>query len=239
MDVDALILGVLSWYPASGYQMRLEMERGGAGLYSALTYGSIYPRLKALEQAGLIVTRDADTGGRRKQVHELTADGWLALAEALRERAAYPIPTRDDLLLKMSFWELGRPDDRAGIIPHLRQRADEARHWLRVIEEWPRNGMSYISEFGGLIFDYWRGRLTAELEWIERAVAQLEGPPRGPMQDPNDLEPNALARRSAALGEDPSDSPLPPSATEGTPATDAARGTKHLTDMTDSTETEA
>src|SRR5258707_15835918 len=101
LSVDFVILGMISAYPSSGYDMKVELEKGGAGMFSSLTFGSIYPRLKVLEAEGYITSYDADTRGRRRSIHELTAKGWHALADWLAEPLEYPLPMVDELLLKM------------------------------------------------------------------------------------------------------------------------------------------
>jgi DNA-binding PadR family transcriptional regulator len=197
--VDATILGMISGYPGSGYDMKIEMEKGGAGFFSALTFGSIYPRLKALEQDGYIETFEADTQGRKRRLHELTAKGWQALADWLASPSTYPIPTHDELLLKISLWSGARGEDRATLIEHLRLRRDESLALLEYLREWPRNNLSYISEYGMIAISYMRSRLEAELVWNEETIAQLEGPPRGPAQDPHGLAAQQRARREAAF----------------------------------------
>src|SRR5579859_5570689 len=104
MSIDHMILGVISLYPCSGYDMKVEFEKGGAGMLSALSFGSIYPRLKQMEHDGLVETQHVNTDGRRKKVYELTTKGWQELAQWLEEPSEYPIPMRDELLLKMLFW---------------------------------------------------------------------------------------------------------------------------------------
>ncbi|SRR5258708_22041084 len=199
LSVDFVILGMISVYPSSGYDMKVELEKGGAGMFSALTFGSIYPRLKVLEAEGYISSCDANTRGRRRRIHELTAKGWNALADWLAEPPDYPLPMRDELLLKMSLWSAARPGDRATLMTHLRQRREQSVAMLRRIEEWPHNGYSLVSEIGGIALSFMHSRLTAELAWIDTTLAQLAGPPTGPLQDPRDLTSQQRRRRAADL----------------------------------------
>jgi PadR family transcriptional regulator AphA len=199
VTIDGTILGMISWHPCSGYDMRAELEHGGAGMLSALGFGSIYPRLKALEREGLIETRDEAAGARPRKVHELTAAGWEALADWLAEPAEYPIPTRDELLLRILFWGIGRPEDRGTLIEHLRARRARSEELLDLVEGWPTNGFSFIDEYAMLTLDYFRARLEVELAWIGRAIAQLEGPPRPPAQDPRGWAEQQRERCATAL----------------------------------------
>ncbi|MBA2287013.1 MAG: PadR family transcriptional regulator [Ktedonobacteraceae bacterium] len=201
MSVEHSILGVISLYPCSGYDMKVEFEIGGAGLLSALSFGSIYPRLKQMEQDGLIETSQVSGEGRRKKVYELTARGWKELEKWLKELSAYPIPMNDELLLKMVFWAAGRPEDRATLIDHLQMRWQQSKEMREYLIQWPQNGTSLISEYGMLAIRYVRARLETELAWIEETITQLEGPPQGPVQDPRHLAEQQRERRARAFAE--------------------------------------
>ncbi len=198
MASEHTILGVIGWYPCSGYDIKAEFEQGVAALLSGLNFGSIYPSLKKLQNEGLVETERADPDGRPRKVHELTARGWDELASWLRTPTDYPIPMRDELLLKMLFWGAALPEDRATLIEHLRRRRERTVELLAYLAEWPRDGVSTIDEYGLLVLDYLRGHLEAEFAWIHRAIAQLEGPPRPPARDPQGLVPRQRERRVAA-----------------------------------------
>jgi PadR family transcriptional regulator AphA len=201
LTADHVILGVISLYPCSGYDIKGELELGGAGLFSGLSFGSIYPRLKELERQGLIETYQANSGERKRKVHELTGAGWQALSEWLALPSEYPIPTRDELLLKMGFWGSARPEDRSTLIDHLELRREQSLELLGHLTQLPINGVSYISEYGMLLLEYMRARIEAELAWIDKAIVQLEEPPRPPVQDPRGLIAAQRERRAAAMAE--------------------------------------
>ncbi len=198
MASEHVILGVISWSPCSGYDIKAEFEQGGAGLLSGLNFGSIYPSLKKLQDEGLIETEQMGAAGRPRKVHELTARGWDELAAWLQAPTDYPIPMRDELLLKMLFWGAALPEDRVTLIAHLQQRRARAVELLAYIADWPTNGASLIDEYGLLVLDYLRGHLEAEFAWLHRAIAQLEGPPRPPARDPQGRAPRLQERRVAA-----------------------------------------
>jgi DNA-binding PadR family transcriptional regulator len=199
MSVDHIILGVISLNPCSGYDMKLEFEKGGAGMLSALSFGSIYPRLKHLEQRGLIETQHISMSGHRKKVYELTARGWQELARWLGQSSAYPIPMHDELLLKMLFWGAAG-SDRSTLIRQLKVRQEESHDLMNYINEWQKNGVSFVDEYGALVLSYIQIRLEADLHWIESVITQLEGPAQLPVQDPKWLAVMQKARRIRALG---------------------------------------
>jgi PadR family transcriptional regulator, regulatory protein AphA len=201
MSVDHIVLGLISLNPCSGYDMKLEFEQGGAGMLSALSFGSIYPRLKQLEQDGLIVAVQASENGRRKKIYELTARGWQELTAWLEQSTAYPIPMRDDLLLKMLYWGAAG-QDRETLIAHLQVRRAESGDLLRYIDEWKTNGKSFVDEYTGLVLNYIQVKLEAELKWIDATIAQLSGEPSLPLQDPRWLSVLQKARRNRALAKE-------------------------------------
>ncbi len=199
MSVDHIILGVISLAPCSGYDMKVEFEKGGAGMLSALSFGSIYPRLKHLEQAGLIETMQVSTDGRHKKMYELTVSGWAELARWLEMQTAYPIPMRDELLLKMLFWGAAGMD-RGVLIEQLHTRREETHDLMVYIDEWQKNGVSFVDEYGALVLSYIQAHLESELSWIEKTIAQLKEPAQLPIQDPKWLVVLQKARRNKAFG---------------------------------------
>ena len=204
MSIDHTILGVISLSPCSGYDMKAEFEKGVAGMVSALSFGSIYPRLKHLEQEGLIETKQVDTDGRRKKIYDLTATGWQKLMRWLEESSEYPIPMHDELLLKMLFWG-STGYERQVLIKHLHTRRDDSLDLLNYIAEWQRNDTAFIDEYSMLVLTYMQSRLEAELNWIAIAVEQLERPASLPVQDSQWLAVLQKARRQKALGIPPSE----------------------------------
>src|SRR5260221_14683787 len=97
LSVDPVILGMIAMYPASGYDMKIELEKGGAGMFSALTFGSIWIPLSWLATEACTVCFAAGTQSRRGRLWELTAPDWQRLAEWVTEPPAYPLPMPDEL----------------------------------------------------------------------------------------------------------------------------------------------
>ncbi len=200
MSIDHIVLGLISLNPCSGYDMKMEFEQGGAGMLSALSFGSIYPHLKQLELDGKIAAVQADENGRRKKIYELTTQGWQELSNWLQQQPAYPIPMRDDLLLKMLFWGAAG-EGRAKLAEHLQARRTESNDLLSYIRDWQSNGKSFVDEYTELVLTYIQSRLEAELSWIEKTIEQLNGEPHLPAQDPHWLSVLQKARRTQAFEE--------------------------------------
>ncbi|MBW8744866.1 MAG: PadR family transcriptional regulator [Sphingomonas sp.] len=124
------LLGLVQMQPRSGYALRKVFETTPLGGYSS-SPGSIYPALKSLEKAGLLVTR-ASPGGRGKGLYHLTAEGGRLLEAWL----AAPIGDLGEAMLRFAFL---RDDDRDAILAFLDafQSAAEGR---REREEYAHQG---------------------------------------------------------------------------------------------------
>lgn len=82
-QLDLLLLGSLGAGEAHGYALIARVhERSGARL--ELQEGSVYPALHKLEAAGLVSSRWADDGGRRR-VYAITGAGHAELARMVEE----------------------------------------------------------------------------------------------------------------------------------------------------------
>jgi PadR family transcriptional regulator, regulatory protein AphA len=199
MSIDHIILGIISLEPCSGYDMKMEFEQGGASMLSALSFGSIYPRLRQLQEEGLIALQPAPGFGRQKKVYELTGQGWEELQSWLGQQSDYPIPMRDELLLKMLFWGSSGVN-REALMEQLRTRYEESNEVLQYITSWEHNGRSFVDEYTALVLSYIRNKLESELNWIMNTMTQLEGEPALPVQDPKWLSVLQKARRKKAFG---------------------------------------
>ena len=199
MAIEHSILGMLSIRPCSGYDLKTEFEQGAATLLSASSFGSIYPHLKRLEQDGLIAVQEAEAHeGRHKKVYDLTAKGWQELSNWLEQASAYPVPMRDEMLLKILFWGPAA-QERTTLIKQLQVRREESLDLLNYLAQWQQNGREFVDEYHALVFSYVQMRLEGELQWIAEATKQLEGPALLPPQDPHWLSVLQKARRKKAM----------------------------------------
>src|SRR5947208_13725278 len=72
--VTPVMLGLLSFRPRSGYEIKTAVDRSTRFFWAA-SYGQISPELKRLEAAGLIEGEDVPTGDRARRVYALTDAG--------------------------------------------------------------------------------------------------------------------------------------------------------------------
>lgn len=198
MSVEHTLLAVLSFWPSTGYDIKGEFEHKAAGLYWGMSYGSIYPKLKKLEEEGYIYPIEQEEEGRQKKLYELTPKGWEEFENWLKAPPTYPV-IKDELFMKMSTWH--EDMDYSILIGHLQKRKAETEDLLNFVKEWPTNGYSVISNLGMLSIRYAEIRLEAELKWIEETINAIENHDLPEGQDPNGNVEKRLARRRKAMND--------------------------------------
>ncbi len=86
MDIKTTCLGVLALGEASGYEIRKHFEEGPFSHFAEGAYGSIYPALGRLTQAGLLTcVEHAQDGRPDKKVYSITDAGHHALLDAMHK----------------------------------------------------------------------------------------------------------------------------------------------------------
>lgn len=196
MSIEHSILAVISFRPSTGYDIKSEFEHKAAGLFWGMSYGSLYPKLKKLEEEGFITTIESETGGRKKKLYELTGKGWSELESWLARRPEPPA-IKDELFMKMAAWH--NQMDVTILAEHLKERAKESLEILNFVKEWKQNNTSYINGVGMLSMRYAELKLEAELTWIKESLFFIENDELPEGQDPKKLGEKQMERRKKAL----------------------------------------
>jgi DNA-binding PadR family transcriptional regulator len=99
MDVKSILLGFLMYGSMTGYELKKSFSISFS-FFSGLSYGSIYPALKKMEEEGLITMRlEVQEGAPNKKVYTITDAGRKAFLRTLKEpfefeRSKSPFLTR-------------------------------------------------------------------------------------------------------------------------------------------------
>jgi DNA-binding PadR family transcriptional regulator len=163
-----VILGFVRNEPRSGYEIKAVVDNSTRFFWAA-SYGQIYPELKRLSEAGLIVGSDAPTGGRKRTVYEITADGEEELRAWLRQDPE-TFEMRDEGLLKLFFADALPREEALQILRTMRDRRRAVNEQLRTIEQLKGeidDPFPMIVLQGGLEFTEWFA------DWCERMEARL------------------------------------------------------------------
>lgn len=169
------LLGLLTWRPMSGYELKQEIEGSLENFWSE-SFGQLYPHLRDLNQAGLIEQVDASVrDSRAKRTYAITDEGRRALQHWLSEPPTAR-PPRNELLLKVFFASEG---DTTDILAHCRQARTDAIATLqryKIIDE----------QLAGLAKEttkarYWHmtlqfgiGQTKSLISWCNATIEELE-----------------------------------------------------------------
>lgn len=168
------ILGLLTWSPMSGYEIKTTIEKTLGNFWSE-SYGQLYPQLRALNKVDYIEEIEAPQKNSKRplRVYQITDKGHDFLVQYLAE-SPHDRPPRNELLLKMFF---ASESDPLVIIGHcqkareqkkkeleryqkiqadLRQMTlsnDKAHYWLKTVNLGVANCQAFISWCDDVIAD--------------------------------------------------------------------------------------
>lgn len=167
--LEIAVLGLLSESPMHGYELRKRLS-SLLGAFRAFSYGSLYPTLRRLSEAGWIseaAPMDAPAGGtsrsrRGKRVYQITAEGKEHLADLLAEVG--PDAFDDEGFgARLAFFAQTRSDIRLRVLEGRRQRVEERRDGMR----------STLARTGERLDHYTRQLHEHGLESVDREVRWL------------------------------------------------------------------
>lgn len=163
-----VILGMVGEEPRSGYEIKAMVDETTRFFWAA-SYGQIYPELKRLSEAGLVVGVDSPTGGRRRTVYEITADGEEELKAWLRQ-PPITFEMREEGLLKLFFANVLPPEEAAEIVRAMRAHRLATNAQLRAMEPIAAekdDPFPLLVLRGGIEFTDWFA------DWCERMEQQI------------------------------------------------------------------
>ncbi len=136
--LELAVLGLLHSSPMHGYELRKRLTTMLGAFRAAFSYGTLYPTLRRLREAGWIAEDAPDptqpapplTGRRGKVVYRLTAEGKERFGELLAQVGP---ETYEDAAFGVHFAFFARTDvaTRLRILEGRRRRVEERREGLR------------------------------------------------------------------------------------------------------------
>jgi DNA-binding PadR family transcriptional regulator len=135
--LEIAVLGLLNESPMHGYELRKRLA-AVLGTLRAFSYGSLYPTLRRLSEAGWITEEaplEAPAGStirsrRGKRVYQLTAEGKEHLADLLAEVGPEAFDD-EGFGARLAFFAQTRSDIRMQILEGRRRRVVEKRDGMR------------------------------------------------------------------------------------------------------------
>ncbi|WP_062205035.1 PadR family transcriptional regulator [Demequina salsinemoris] len=167
------ILGMLAEQPLHGYQIRKRLGTE-LGPFRALSYGSLYPALKRMVEAGLIESVGEESVGtagvpssRRSRIaYGLTDDGQARLEQELATAGAH---SYDDDSFDVRFSLFGQTDSetRLRILEGRRLRLSER---IDELQEMRRRQRERADAYTAELHRHGLERVEREVEWLDRLI---------------------------------------------------------------------
>jgi len=163
------ILGMVALGASTGYEIKQLADKAARHFWAA-SYGQIYPELRRLQAAGLVVGRVERSGGRVRKVYSLTEAGeqtlrdWLCEPDRLQ---AFEVRSEGMLKLFFSSWAGGRATTQQ--VQALRRTHEQILGQLLRLRE--GNGPPTVGQ--GLTLELGIAIHTRIVEWCRTAEAQL------------------------------------------------------------------
>jgi DNA-binding PadR family transcriptional regulator len=173
--LDLAVLGLLHESPLHGYELSKRLK-GVLGPLRAISYGSLYPCLNTLQNAGLITTDDSASesgpGRRKKHVYKLTADGKERLQEQLAEGG--PSAWDDEAFgVRFAFFAQTDADVRLRILEGRRSRLEERQENASSMMSTREKLDRYTSE----LQRHGLESVEREVRWLNELIAtERDGP---------------------------------------------------------------
>jgi DNA-binding PadR family transcriptional regulator len=166
--LELAVLGLLKERPMHGYQLSRELGDSLGGLWR-VSYGSLYPSLRRLENDGAIESEAGDErGARRKKVYRITAKGEQVFLELLQES---PNDTQTEdarFRMRLAFFRYLPPETRIRLLERRRQALQER---LSTIAESERTGRGGTDDYGRALIEHNRSVTESDITWLEQLIA--------------------------------------------------------------------
>jgi PadR family transcriptional regulator, regulatory protein AphA len=133
-NTSYLMLGMVALGPMSGYDIK-HMADGSTRHFWQISYGQIYPELKALEKSGMVHASEAARGSRQRTLHQVTEAGSEALTDWISDPTVTPVELRDEMLLKLFFSDSVGKEERLELARNMAQRHRDVASGLGAQEQ--------------------------------------------------------------------------------------------------------
>ncbi|TQM55163.1 DNA-binding PadR family transcriptional regulator [Humibacillus xanthopallidus] len=165
--LEFAVLGLLHDGPLHGYELRKRLTTA-LGIFRALSYGSLYPALKRLVDAGWIhETQEPTLSGKRPRItYELTADG----KEHFQDLVAASGPDAwddDDFDVRFAFFSRTEAQVRLRILEGRRSRLEER---LANIRDASARNRERMDGYTLALQQHGEDAAEREVRWLEELI---------------------------------------------------------------------
>ena len=169
------MLGLLSFGPQSGYDLKQLADRSIRHFYWSPAKSQVYTELRRLKSLGLVEESFVEQESRPdKRVYAITSGGRAALADWLNDPSLEPTVYKSTTLMKMFFGASAEPD---ALVGQLESMVRECHEFTTMLEESARQceAAGDAGVFTLLTIRAGLAHARADIEWAEAARATLLG----------------------------------------------------------------
>jgi PadR family transcriptional regulator AphA len=170
------LLGLLSWGPMSGYDIRQLISRS-IGHFWSESYGQIYPGLKRLAAAGLAEKKTQRQKGRPdRNLYSLTAAGRRQLQQWLKLPVTEKEVPRNEMLLKLFFGVNASPSvSREHVAAYLESHQKELELYASMAKTLRKEAADDPQlPFWLMTLNFGRHENAAMVKWCKETLIELD-----------------------------------------------------------------
>jgi DNA-binding PadR family transcriptional regulator len=177
---ELFVLGELIMGPHHGYRLPLIMQRM-LGPFHRLSWGTLYPLIRRLEQQGLITSENEPKAtshvlerGQPRKIYVLTEAGRTRFFALMLDVGEYTPDYPDLFAIKLSKFSLLTPAQQLIVL-------QQYREYLQILRDHYHNGIQQVSTNPGIsdderpyilqIADHHIHKCDAELAWLDMRIA--------------------------------------------------------------------
>ena len=166
--LELAILGLLKEQPMHGYQLSRELGDSLGGFWR-VSYGSLYPTLRRLEQAGAVAgVADGETRARRKTTYEVTEKGEKLFFELLQETPHDNSTEDTKFRVRLAFFRYLPPETRIRLLERRRATLEDR---LSTIKDSLRTTRERVDTYTLSLMEHGRSATESDIEWLESLIA--------------------------------------------------------------------
>ncbi len=166
--LELAILGLLKEQPMHGYQLSRELGDSLGGFWR-VSYGSLYPTLRRLENAGDVeaLVSQETTVGRRKQVYRITEQGEVSFFHLLQE-APHDNQSEDQRFrVRLAFFRYLPPETRLRMLERRRAYLEER---LSTITDSMGAARARVDDYTRSLMEHGRSATESDLAWVDGLI---------------------------------------------------------------------
>jgi DNA-binding PadR family transcriptional regulator len=166
--LELAILGLLKERSMHGYQLSKRLTDALGGFWR-VSYGSLYPSIRRLEQQGAVErVFDDQEVGRRKNVYRITQRGEAMFLELLEEAGGESASEENPFRVRLAFFKYLAPETRIRVLERRRAYLEERRSAIRASLAGARQGNDTYSL---ALMEHGLEATESDIAWLEGLIA--------------------------------------------------------------------